>query len=171
MRRTKTLIQDPTFKFVGLFIAYVLIAGFLIRLDWIDRNLIEPYTVFISRLSGAVLNAVGVSVETSGTVIRQHAFAVDIRRGCDGIVATIVLVSACLAYPLPWKMRVLGSLLGYTLIFVLNLIRVVGLFYAGLTGSSQTFEFLHVYVSQFGVIALAMVFWIYWVGREKATAH
>lgn len=171
MRRKKTLIQNPTFKFVGLFFAYVLIAGFLVRLDWVDRHLIGPYTVFISRISGAVLNAAGVSVETWGTTIRHPSFAVDLRRGCDGIVATVVLVSACLAYPLPWKMRVLGSLLGYTLIFVLNLIRVVGLFYAGLKGSSQTFEFFHVYVSQFGVIALAMVFWIYWVGREKITVH
>lgn len=90
-----------------------------------------------------------------------------IRRGCDGIVATILLVSACLAYPLSWKRRLSGVLLGYLLIFSLNLIRIVGLFVAGLKGSAQTFGIVHTYVSQFVVIALAMVFWIYWVGRER----
>jgi len=171
VRRKKILIQNPTFKFVGLFLAYVLIAGFLIRLDWVDRHVMDPYTVLISRISTAILNAAGASVETSGTTIRHASFAVDIRRGCDGIVATAVLVSACLAFPLRWKMRVWGALLGYTLVFVLNLIRVVGLFYVGLNGSSRTFEFCHAYVSQFGVIALAMVFWIYWVGREKTVVY
>ena len=81
-----------------------------------------------------------------------------IRRGCDGIVATILLVSACLAYPLSWKRRLSGVLLGYLLIFSLNLIRIVGLFVAGLKGSAQTFGIVHTYVSQFVVIALAMVF-------------
>ena len=90
----------------------------------------------------------------------------NIRRGCDGVVATILLVSACLAYPLAWKSRLSGVLWGYVLIFALNLVRVVGLFIAGLKGSEQTFGFLHTYVSQFIVIALTMVFWIYWAGRE-----
>ncbi|HEY3129611.1 MAG TPA: exosortase H [Acidobacteriota bacterium] len=166
-RRKKTVLGNPTFKFLGLFFAYVLLAGFLIRLDWVDRRLMHPYTVLITRISGAILNAMGILVETLGTTIRHNSFAVDIRRGCDGVVATAVLVSACLAYPLRWKARVLGALSGYALIFVLNLIRVMGLFYVGLKGSSRTFEFFHIYVSQFAVIALAMVFWIYWVGREK----
>ena len=91
----------------------------------------------------------------------------NIRRGCDGVVATILLVSACLAYPLAWKSRLSGVLWGYVLIFALNLVRIVGLFIAGLNGSEQTFGFLHTYVSQFIVIALTMVFWIYWVGRER----
>lgn len=170
-RQTKNLLGNPTLKFSGLFFAYVLLAGFLIRLDWVDQHLIGPYTVLITRISGAILNAAGVSVETLGTNIRHSSFAVDIRRGCDGIVASVILVSACLAYPLRWRARVLGSLWGYTLIFVLNLIRVTGLFYVGLKGSSQTFEFIHIYVAQFAVIALAMVYWIYWIGREKTAVN
>lgn len=166
-RQTKNLFGNPVFKFSGLLFAYVLLGAFFIRLDWVDQHLIRPYTVFITHISGAVLNAAGVSVETLGTTIRHSSFVVDIRKGCDGIPATLVLISACLAYPLSWRARVLGSLWGYTLIFVLNLIRVTGLFYIGLKGSSQTFEFVHIYVAQFAVIALAMVYWIYWIGREK----
>jgi exosortase H (IPTLxxWG-CTERM-specific) len=166
-RQTNTLRDNPTVKFLALFFVYVLIAGFLIRLAWVDLHIVHPYTVLITHISGAILKALGVLVETVGTTIRHNAFAVDIRRGCDGLVATAVLVSACLAYPLRWKTRLLGALLGYALIFGLNLIRVVGLFCIGLNRSSQTFDFFHVYVAQFAVIALAMVYWIYWVGREK----
>jgi exosortase/archaeosortase family protein len=108
-----------------------------------------------------------VPVTTQGTGIFHAAFAVDIRRGCDGVEATILLVSACLAYPLSWRNRALGTVWGYLLIFVANLIRVVGLFLIGAKASLATFNLFHVYVSQFAVIALTMVFWIYWIGRAR----
>ena len=127
-----------------------------------------PYTESIAWLSGWVLDLLGFPAQVQGTIIRQDHFAVDIRKGCDGIVASLLLVSACLAYPFTWKNRLLGTLWGYGLIFTLNLVRIVGLFIAGLKGSAQTFNFLHTYVSQFAVIALAMVFWVFWAGREKA---
>ena len=135
-----------------------------------DKNVILPYTEFIAALSSGILDLLDIPAEAQGTLIRHGRFAVDIRRGCDGVVATILLVSACLAYPLAWKDRVLGTLLGYALIFTANLIRIVILFVAGLKGSAQTFDFLHTYVSQFVVIALTMVFWIFWAGRQK-TIH
>ena len=95
----------------------------------------------------------------------------DIRKGCDGVVATLILISACLAYPLSWHQRFWGTVWGYLLIQVLNLIRIVGLFLLIQRGSHQIFDFFHTYVSQFIVIAAAMVFWIYWVGRQRAAAR
>lgn len=66
-----------------------------------------------------------------------------------------------------WISRILGTLYGYLLIFSLNMVRIVGLFLLGASGSRALFDFFHVYVSQFAVIALTMVFWLYWAGRNR----
>jgi exosortase H (IPTLxxWG-CTERM-specific) len=140
-----------------------------LRLDAVDKNLVVPYTEFLARLSAWVLILLGFSVASVGTMLTQSHFAVDIRRGCDGLVATMLLIAACLAYPLIWRERLLACFYGYTIIFGLNLLRIIGLFYLGVSGHRQTFEFFHTYVAQFVVIAVTMIFWVYWIGREKTT--
>lgn len=164
------MIQGATLRFVGLFFLFVLGFTLVFQSAWVDKKIILPYTSFIAAISSEILGFLDIPAQAQGTLIREDRFAVDIRRGCDGVVATILLVSACLAYPFSWKGRVLGTLWGYALIFTADLIRIVGLFIVGLKGSAQTFDFLHVYVSQFVVIALTMVFWIFWAGRQK-TVH
>ncbi|MBI2822880.1 MAG: exosortase H [Acidobacteria bacterium] len=153
-------------RFAGLFFLCALCLTFLLRLSWIDHGVVEPYTRFLAGISAGAMNLFGSTAQAHGTIIQQGSFAVEIRRGCDGIVATLLLVSACLAYPLPWKDRLWGVLAGYGLIFILNLARTVALFFIGLKGSVQTFDLFHNYVSQFVVIAVAMVFWAGWAGRR-----
>jgi exosortase H (IPTLxxWG-CTERM-specific) len=164
------LVDREVLRFVGLFFVFVLGLTFLIQISWLDEHLIEPYTQLIAAAAGSLLRGIIGNVEVVGTMIRQGNFAVEIRRGCDGVVASILLISACLAYPFSWRNRLTGVLLGYTLIFVLNMLRIVVLFFVGLAGSAQSFQFFHVYVSQFVVIGFTMVFWIFWAGR-KATVH
>ena len=168
---SKSTIHGATLRFVGLFFLFVLALTFLFQSSWMDQRVILPYTEFIASVSAEVLDFLDVTAEAQGTLILQRGFAVDIRRGCDGVVATLLLVSACLAYPFTWKNRILGTLWGYALIFTLNLIRIVALFVVGSKGSAQTFDFFHTYVSQFVVIALTMVFWIFWAGRQKTIDH
>lgn len=158
-------------RFVVLFFAFVLVFNLLMEVPWIQENLVLPYTEIIASVSAALLGFFDKTIRVSGTIIRSNSFAVDIRRGCDGVVATIILISACLAFPQTWSQRASGAFLGYFLIQILNLFRIVGLFLLGAAGASQLFDFFHTYVSQFFVIALTMVFWIYWIGRQKAYSH
>ena len=163
-------MKSRTTRFVILFFVYLVALTFTLRLQVVDENLVVPYTELLARLSAWLLNLVGFSVSAVGTMLSQSNFAVDIRRGCDGLVATMLLLSACLAYPLSWRERLLACLYGYGIIFGLNLLRIVGLFYLGVSGHRQAFEFFHTYVAQFVVIAVTMIFWVYWIGREKTTS-
>jgi len=158
-------------RFVLLFFVFVLGFNVLMEISWVQENLVLPYTTIIAKISAGLLGLFDNSIQVSGTIIRSDSFAVDIRRGCDGVVATIILISACLAFPLSWSRRASGALLGYLLIQILNLVRIVGLFLLGAAGAAQLFDFLHTSVSQFFVIALTMVFWIYWIGRQKTYSH
>ena len=158
-------------RFVVLFFAFVLGFNVLMEISWVQENFVLPYTTIIAKVSAGLLGLFDNSIQVSGTIIRSDSFAVDIRRGCDGVIATIILISACLAFPLAWKQRASGALLGYLLIQLLNLVRIVGLFLLGAAGAATLFDFFHTYVSQFFVIALTMVFWIFWIGRQKAYSH
>ncbi len=166
----KAYLDPVALRFVGIFIVLVIFLSWLVQTSWVDRQLIGPYTSWLAGIATLILNLFGVEADHYGSVIRQPLFAVDIKRGCDGVVASILLISACLAYPFSWRDRGLGVLAGYGLIFVLNMIRIVGLFLIGLKGSAGVFDFFHTYVSQFVVIALTMVFWIFWAGRRTAPA-
>ncbi len=160
-------IDSASLKFGAIFFALVVVLTLLIQIPWIDDHIIGPYIRILASIGGGIIGLYESDVSTAGSVIRKGAFAVDIKRGCDGVVASILLIAACLAYPFSWRSRALGTLFGYALIFTLNMVRIVGLFLIGLHGSSETFEFFHVYVSQFAVIAITMVFWIFWAGREQ----
>ena len=47
-------------------------------------------------------------------------FAVELRDGCNAVNVTILLWSAVLAFPAPWKMKALGLLGGSLVIQVTN---------------------------------------------------
>lgn len=167
----KSILKSSAVRFVGLFFLLVLVLTLVLQVPWVDSNLVGPYVKVLASIGGTILGILQVESDTVGTIIRQGRFAVDIRRGCDGIVASILLISACLAYPFSWRDRVGGVLWGYLLIFVLNMIRIVGLFWLGVNGSVATFNFFHTYVSQFAVIALTMVFWVYWASTRQDSAQ
>ena len=160
-------LDPPIIRFVGLFIILVLALTFILQLSWVDENLVAPYTAFLARISGGILQFLGVPAHAVGTTLRKESFVLEIRRGCDGLEATFLLISACLAYPATWGSRLLGALWGYGLIFILNLARIVGLALIGFGGTVESFEFFHIYISQFAVVALTMVYWILWAGRQK----
>ena len=157
-------------RFIALFGTLVIGLTLLVQYPWINQHLILPYTESIAWLNHGMLRLFDPGVTVSSTIIQSGQLAVDIRKGCDGVVATLILISACLAYPLSWHQRFWGTVWGYLLIQILNLIRIVGLFLLIQRGSHQISDFFHTYVSQFIVIAAAMVFWIYWVGRQKTVA-
>jgi exosortase H (IPTLxxWG-CTERM-specific) len=154
-------------KFIVFFFFLVLGFTLLVRVSFIDENLILPYTKLIAWISAKSLLLFGIQVDAVDTYMRHPSFSVDIRRGCDGIVATLILVSACIAFPSSWIQKVKGILGGYTLIFVLNLVRVDVLFALGMWGWMSLFEFVHTYIAQFIVIVCAMAFWIFWVSRLR----
>ncbi len=154
-------------RFISLFFATALLLSALTKIPWVENRLLVPYSGFLARLSGSILGALGTLVQVQGTTVSRSGIVIEIRHGCDGIEATILLVSALLSYPSRWIRRITGVLSGYGLIFTLNLIRIVGLCLLAFYGTGASFDFFHIYVSQFAVILLTMVFWVYWAAQQK----
>lgn len=148
--------------FVAIFMACLLLFSIVIRVDVIDKSLIVPFTALIAKAGSLTLNLFGLGTSVFGTVIMgNEGFAVDILNGCNGIYVVGIVVSAVLAFPSTKKEKVVGLLLGITGVQLINLIRIVSLYYIGLTNPAL-FDRFHHYVWQTGVIVLSMAIWIFW---------
>ncbi|MFP5286562.1 MAG: exosortase H [Thermoanaerobaculia bacterium] len=148
--------------------AVLLGGGFtLISLNWVNDQVIEPFTAGIARVSGVVLDVIGQDITMQGTVIRSPRFAVNIRNGCNGVEAMLIFLAAVLAFPAPWRSRIAGLVLGILAIQVVNLIRVVALF---LTGAyfPKLFDTSHTVIWQTVVILFGVLLWIFWANRFAA---
>ncbi len=75
------------------------------------------YTRWIAGLTAEIFAISGVQVVADGTYLRHSDFVLDIRRGCDGLVASVMLLCAFLAYPASWRDRLRALLPGFLPIF------------------------------------------------------
>src|SRR5450759_4255611 len=69
---------------------------------------------------------------------------------------------AMLAFPAPWKHRVIGVLAGLLAVQALNIVRVISLFYLG-QWNMQVFEWAHLYLWQMLIMLDVLIVWLIWI--------
>jgi exosortase H (IPTLxxWG-CTERM-specific) len=67
-----------------------------------------------------------------------------------------------LAFPAPWKHRVIGILAGLSAVQVLNIVRVISLFYLG-QWNMTVFEWAHLYLWQALIMLDVLIVWLVWI--------
>ena len=75
-----------------------------------------------------------------------------------------------LAFPSPWKHKLIGIVIGFFAIQTLNLVRIISLYYLQ-RWNHNWFEWFHLYLWQALIILDALVFWLVWLRwlpREEA---
>jgi len=154
----------PEARFLIVFLVVLAVSFAFLAWRPINDAVVEPFTGQIAKLSGVALRALGQDVTRVGTMLRSPRFAVNIRNGCNGVEAMVILLAAIVAFPAPWKARLIGLAAGAVAIQVVNLVRVVALF---LTGAylPRFFDTSHTVVWQSLVILSAVLIWILWARR------
>ena len=125
---------------------------------------VVPWTNFLATLSANLVKWFDPNVLVSGKILQSttNGFAVSIEAGCNGVEATIVLVAAMLAFPAPWKNKVIGLIAGILAVQGLNIVRIISLFYLGQWNYS-VFEWAHLYVWQALIMLDVLIVWLLWV--------
>jgi exosortase H (IPTLxxWG-CTERM-specific) len=151
-------------RFFILFVV-ILVALFAAELTPpVQRALVMPWTEGLARASAGLITLADSNVAAIGKVLQstRNGFAVSIEAGCNGIEAAIVLVAAMLAFPAPWKHRLIGVLAGLSAVQALNIVRVISLFYLG-QWNMQVFEWAHLYVWQALIMLDVLIVWLLWI--------
>jgi exosortase H (IPTLxxWG-CTERM-specific) len=145
---------------------FVLLAAFYVVISqrWVDAHVIDPFTRGVGSAAASVLRLAGDPVERRGTLLASRSFAVEIKNGCNGIEAMLVLVAAILAFPAGAASRAAAIAAGIAIIQLLNLLRVVVLFVVGRDYPSL-FETFHVIVGQSVIFLVSIGLFALWSSR------
>jgi exosortase H (IPTLxxWG-CTERM-specific) len=141
---------------IGLFTAEILQPA--------EKYVIIPFTSAVADVSVWIVQTFDDNVIATGNVIRDKVsgFGVRIERGCNGLEAVIILFAAIFAFPAPFKNKLIGFTAGFFAIQLLNLVRIISLYYLG-QWNYTAFEWFHLYLWQALIILDALVVWLIWL--------
>lgn len=130
----------------------------------VERHVIEPFTAILADACAWIIHWFDPSTQAMGKHIASSdgRFVVAIERGCNGVEAVIILFAAILAFPAPWKHKLAGLGLGFVAIQLLNLVRIVSLFFLGLWNRTW-FEWFHLYLWQALIVLDALIVFLVWL--------
>jgi exosortase H (IPTLxxWG-CTERM-specific) len=154
---------------IRFLLLFVLIMGVLFGAQltpWGQTHFVEPWTTSLATICQKIVAAFDPNVTAVGKILRSttNGFAVSIEAGCNGVEATIVLLAAILAFPAPWKYKLIGFIAGVFAVQGLNIIRVISLFYLG-QWSMKWFEWAHLYVWQALIMLDVLIVFLIWIRR------
>jgi exosortase H (IPTLxxWG-CTERM-specific) len=134
-------------RFITLFLVIIVSLFTIEMLVPVQEHVIAPFTGMLARLSAAIILPFDSSAVAYGKILqfRDTGFAVSIEAGCNGVEAAIVLIAAVIAYPASWSARSLAIALGFLAIQVMNLARIISLFYLG-NWNMEFFSWIHLYL-------------------------
>ena len=163
-------------RFVITFLGLLVALFSLEMLNPVQEHLVVPFTTLLAKISAALIAPFDDTVLAYGKVLQfsDTGFAVSIEAGCNGVEATIVLIAAVVAYPASWKARGLAIVLGFLAIQVLNIARIITLFYLG-DWDLDIFAWVHLYLwpslIMLDVLVVFIVYLRYLSRGEEDTAH
>ena len=154
---------------VRFFILFVVMLAVLFGLEltpWVQDWFVVPWTSALASISTSIVTLFDGNIEATGKIMRSttNGFAVSIEAGCNGVEAMLVLLAAMLAFPASWKRKAVGLVIGILAVQLLNILRVISLFYLG-QWNYDVFEWAHLYVWQALIMLDVLVVWLIWVRR------
>ena len=153
--------KRPVLGFVVLFAAFMGAFYGVTMIPYMEQNILPRYMEVNASASVMILNVFGEGATASGTAVRSARYSVDIRHGCDAIEPSMLFLSAVLAFPARFMTKLPGLLVGTIVLAIINLIRIVTLFYTGIH-YPKWFDRMHEDVWQTAFILFSLTFWIVW---------
>ncbi len=117
-----------------------------------------------------VLGLLGAATSADGVVVYSSSFAVSIVAECTAIGPMVLFVGAVLACPASLKARAAGVLLGVGTLTLVNLLRIVSLFWIGST-FPRYLAVAHLLVWQTAIVVVAIGLWLWWTERVGIAWH
>jgi len=167
--------RGPIFYFVVKLAALMIVANIILMLEPVDDRVMPKYMEGWASVSAGTLRVLGIDAKANGTSIYSSnpRFSVNIKKGCDAVQPMVLFVMAVLASPVLWKTKWMGLLAGIAFLMVMNLVRVISLYYTGIYWKSA-FEIMHhdVWQTLFVIFSiLAWLFWALWAVKQTARHH
>jgi len=126
--------------------------------SWLEPRLIA----LVAKLTAAALTAVGKPAQAGGAYVYGPGLTFEIIPACTALQPMLLVLAAVFAYPCRWRDKLLGAAVGVGGLFLVNLLRLVSLYFIGLWWPSR-FEQMHILLWQPLVMLAAVALWLFWV--------
>ena len=157
-------------RFAVLFPVWLL-AGFGLLFAPFMRPAIDRGTAWLVVASAFLVRLLGGHASAQSDVLLNPAsgFSIRVLDTCNASNVTVLLWAAILAFPAPWTAKGKGLATGTAAIHVLNLLRIISLFYLGQV-SEKWFEIAHLYVWESLIVLFTLVIFWFWVQHTYHSA-
>lgn len=131
--------------------------------DHVLRDGVHYYGIVLP--AATLLNAVvpGETVQALHGSLQSQRALLEIVRGCDGAGVMFLLVAALVAAPAGIDRKLQGIVAGVGLVYVLNELRIVALYYV-VAYRNHWFGPLHNYFVPMLMIVASLLFFLWWLG-------
>jgi exosortase H (IPTLxxWG-CTERM-specific) len=130
------------------------------------EHIVENILSTNAYLSSGALNLLGQHTQIEGSSIYSAFYAISVSKGCDAIEAMALFLSTTLAFPMAWKTKIIGIFWGISLLFIINIVRIVTLFFAG-AYYPNVYEILHAQIWPVFIIIFATGLWIFLIRKDE----
>lgn len=173
-KKIKSQLSEKSGEKFKLSIYYLFVVGFALVYHLISNqawflNAAQPIYNSYAQLSSAILNVLGQETSAIGEQISSTVCNLKIKEGCDGITPMILYSMSIIAFPVQLRFKWKGILIGLLGLFVLNLIRIISLYFIGKYGSDAFFDFMHIDVWSTLFLVITLVFWLIWMRSAFVT--
>ena len=163
LKRLKGEREEVMVRFVGVFLTVLLVLFTLELTRPVQIGIVLPWTSMLASVSAWMIGLFDPAVISYGKVLQHpEGVGVSIEAGCNGVEACIILIAGITAYPAPWRLKLIGILIGIVAIQGVNVLRVITLFYL-VAGNPHWFEFAHLYLWQALIMIDVLVVWLFWI--------
>ncbi len=157
----------PIIRFILITIVSLVVFFVLLRLKFIQDHFIAPYTEFVAATSRFALRLLGIEAYGRGSLISSPEFSVNIMNVCNGLEVTAIFLATVLGFPATRKSKLIGLAIGYPVIYLINIFRIIVLFILGFK-MPNIFQTVHYYYAQAFVILATVGVWLIWVSLYSA---
>jgi archaeosortase B (VPXXXP-CTERM-specific) len=158
-RRNRVALQSG-----GIFILCLGVSIFAYS-KFVDENY-NVLAILTAKASGAILSIFSSDIHVDGVLVSSNLFSMRVVALCTGIVPIMIFLSAVIAYPCRIKPKLVGIVMGTIVICLINLVRMVTIFYIG-SYAPSFFDTAHGLMWQSLIILIAILLWLFWA--EKLT--
>lgn len=149
----------PLVKFFGIFLGVIALYYLLITLI---PNSIDFYINGTAQIAAWFLSILGIDAMSEGASIITEELIIVLAFGCEGSEPIVLYIAAVSAFPALLKPKLIGGFAGVTLLYFLNLLRIVFLYYIGLSDKFD-FDLFHVIIFPVIFIIISLVVFVGWL--------
>lgn len=131
-----------------------------------DGDFLKQYLEVTAFLVSKILSLFSDNISSIGNIISNNVFSVQISFGCDGTEAIMLFFAGIVATRTNWKSKLTGIITGFFTIYILNLLRIIALFFAG-NYNLNLFNALHTIYFPILFIIIPLIFLYFWMGYAQ----